>query len=180
MPKARKIAFSASETPQAQDALASLSARYGNADATAADVIVALGGDGFMLQTLHGTMELDAPVYGMNCGTIGFLMNEFHEDDLPDRLSSAAEEEVINPLTRWRAGSATGGVHQGRAGDQRGLAAARRAAGRPELRIFASTGASGWPSSSATARWSARLRGRPPTTTPRTGRSCRSARTCWH
>ncbi len=61
-------------------------------------MIVALGGDGFMLRTLHGTQDLPAPVYGMNRGTIGFLMNEYSESDLVDRLN-AAEEEVINPLT---------------------------------------------------------------------------------
>ncbi|MEE9429393.1 MAG: NAD kinase, partial [Paracoccaceae bacterium] len=62
-----------------------------------ADVIVALGGDGFMLQTLHSTQHLSTPVYGMNCGTIGFLLNEFNDENLPDRLSQA-QEELINPL----------------------------------------------------------------------------------
>lgn len=94
---ASRIAFLASETEIAQGALERLSARYGNAAPGEAEVIVALGGDGFMLQTLHGTMDLVAPVYGMNCGTIGFLMNEFGEDELPARLT-AAEQEVINPL----------------------------------------------------------------------------------
>ena len=97
MSQQRKIAFAANETPAAQDALATLVARYGTHPIDNADVIVALGGDGFMLTTLHGTMHLDAPVYGMNCGTLGFLMNEFDEDDLLDRLA-AAEETVINPL----------------------------------------------------------------------------------
>jgi NAD+ kinase len=92
-----KIAFVASDVVIAQNALERLSRRYGNVPLDQADVIVALGGDGFMLQTLHGTMDLDVPVYGMNCGTIGFLMNEFHEDDLMDRVS-VAEEEKINPL----------------------------------------------------------------------------------
>jgi NAD+ kinase len=63
-------------------------------------VIVALGGDGFMLSTLHATQEIDAPVYGMNRGTVGFLMNAYREDDLIARLE-AAEEEVINPLHMW-------------------------------------------------------------------------------
>ena len=93
-----KIAFTASRTPVAQEAQAALIARYGHVPADAAEVIVALGGDGFMLRTLHRTQSLAAPVYGMNRGTIGFLMNEYSEDDLPDRLR-AAEEEVINPLT---------------------------------------------------------------------------------
>ena len=93
----KKIAFVASDVVIAQNALDRLARRYGNVALEEADVIVALGGDGFMLHTLHSTMDIDAPVYGMNCGTIGFLMNEFHEDDLVDRLSSA-EEEKINPL----------------------------------------------------------------------------------
>ena len=92
-----KTAFVASNAPDAQEALASLSATHGNMDVDAADVIVALGGDGFMLQTLHATQRLSVPVYGMNRGTVGFLMNAFSEDDLPARLD-AAEEEIINPL----------------------------------------------------------------------------------
>ena len=92
-----KIAFVASEVVIARNALERLSRRYGNVPLEQAEVIEALGGDGFMLQTLHGTMDIAAPVYGMNCGTIGFLMNEFHEEDLIERLS-VAEEEKINPL----------------------------------------------------------------------------------
>jgi len=98
MPQTRKIAFAASPVPIAQEAMAGLVERYGTVRVEEADVIVALGGDGFMLQTLHGTMGLGAPVYGMNCGTIGFLMNEFEADGLLDRLA-AAEEAVINPLS---------------------------------------------------------------------------------
>ena len=85
-----------------------LSKAYGQAAEADADVIVALGGDGFMLTTLHRTMKLDAPVYGMNCGTIGFLMNEYGEERLLERLE-AAEEAVINPL-RMRAEAADGQV----------------------------------------------------------------------
>ena len=92
-----RIAFRSSGTPVAEEAKAALVARYGNTPEEEAEVIVALGGDGFMLETLHGTMHLDAPVYGMNCGTIGFLMNEYSLDGLPERVA-AAEEEVINPL----------------------------------------------------------------------------------
>ncbi len=92
-----KIAFVASPVPIAQSALRDLAARYGDVPQEQADVIVALGGDGFMLQTLHATQGLDVPVYGMNRGTVGFLMNEYGADDLPARLD-AAEEEVINPL----------------------------------------------------------------------------------
>lgn len=91
------IAFTASDVPVAQAARDTLIARYGDVALNTAEIIVALGGDGFMLQTLHGTQHLAAPVYGMNRGTIGFLMNEYSEDDLVERLQ-AAEEAVINPL----------------------------------------------------------------------------------
>lgn len=93
-----KIAFLASEADLAQTARATLIGRYGNTTPDEADVIVALGGDGFMLRTLHATQELPAPVYGMNRGTIGFLMNEYAESDLIERLQ-IAEKALINPLS---------------------------------------------------------------------------------
>jgi len=93
-----RIAFLASEAPVAQNAYAALITRYGNIPSQEADVIVALGGDGFMLNTLHETVDLEAPVYGMNRGTVGFLMNEYHEEGLLERLE-AAEQEIINPLS---------------------------------------------------------------------------------
>jgi len=92
-----KIAFAASPVPIAQAALRTLSQAHGDVPQAEADVIVALGGDGFMLETLHATQGLDVPVYGMNRGTVGFLMNEYHEVDLRQRLDEAEEEE-INPL----------------------------------------------------------------------------------
>lgn len=92
------IAFTASRSDVAQTARTTLMSRYGNVDMDAADVIVALGGDGFMLHTLHASQHLPAPVYGMNRGTIGFLMNDYSELDLPARLA-AAEEAEINPLS---------------------------------------------------------------------------------
>lgn len=95
---ALKIAFAASRAPVAQTARAALVTRYGDVAQQEADVIVALGGDGFMLQTLHGSQHHSAPVYGMNRGTIGFLMNEYAESDLEARLE-AAEEALLNPLT---------------------------------------------------------------------------------
>jgi NAD+ kinase len=104
-----KIAFVASEAPSAQTARGALVTRYGNVPEDEADVIVALGGDGFMLQTLHGTQHLPAPVYGMNRGTVGFLMNEYSETDLLDRLA-AAEEAVINPL-KMKAQTIDGKMH---------------------------------------------------------------------
>lgn len=105
-----KIAFLASDAPVAQTARAVLIGRYGDVSPESADIIVALGGDGFMLQTLHGTQDLPAPVYGMNRGTIGFLMNAYGESDLIERLN-AAEEEVINPLS-MRAMDQDGKLHE--------------------------------------------------------------------
>ena len=93
-----KITFQASPTPAAQSALALLVARYGQVPIPDAGVIVCLGGDGFMLQTLHDLHGSGLPVYGMNCGTVGFLMNTFQLEDLPERLARA-EEAVINPLS---------------------------------------------------------------------------------
>ena len=92
-----KIAFTASRATVAQTARTALIERYGDVPMAEAEVIVALGGDGFMLHTLHETQDLPAPVYGMNRGTIGFLMNAYREMDLMERLQ-AAEREVINPL----------------------------------------------------------------------------------
>ncbi len=108
---APKIAFVASDVPTAQSARTELAKRYGDTQPAEADVIVALGGDGFMLQTLHGTQDLRAAVYGMNRGTVGFLMNEFSADDLPARLAEA-EEATINPL-HMTALDATGQMHEG-------------------------------------------------------------------
>lgn len=93
----KRIAFRASSAPAAQQALEALTGRYGQHAPDAADVVVALGGDGFMLQTLHETEDFDIAVYGMNCGTVGFLMNAYATEALPERLD-AAEETVINPL----------------------------------------------------------------------------------
>ncbi len=110
MPKIEKISFRSSGSDIAEAARDELVSRYGDYAATEADVIVALGGDGFMLGTLHGTMDFDAPVYGMNCGTIGFLMNEFAVEGLVERLQNA-EEAVINPL-RMRAKCRDGSMHE--------------------------------------------------------------------
>ncbi|MBK0398379.1 NAD kinase [Limibaculum sp. M0105] len=92
-----RIAFLASSADEAQAAQAALERRYGSVQPEEADVIVALGGDGFMLQTLHATMGLEKPVYGMHRGTVGFLMNDYAEEGLPRRLAEA-KRAVINPL----------------------------------------------------------------------------------
>jgi len=93
----QRIAFTASHTEEAQTALAELQARYGDVPPEKADVIVALGGDGFMLRTLHRTMQLNRPVYGMKLGTVGFLMNHYHKDDLLIYLNRA-QPTLLRPL----------------------------------------------------------------------------------
>ena len=110
------IHFAASNSPVAQEALVRLTERYGQKPAAQADIIVALGGDGFMLHMLHDTMHLPAPVYGMNRGSVGFMMNDYEEDDLVGRLEDA-EETVINPL-RMRATTVTGMTTEARALNQ--------------------------------------------------------------
>jgi NAD+ kinase len=92
-----RIAFVASPVAEANEALALLSKSYGNVKPEAADVIVALGGDGFMLQTLHQFMRTGKPIYGMHRGTVGFLMNEYDPKNLRQRLA-AARNTVIHPL----------------------------------------------------------------------------------
>jgi NAD+ kinase len=84
--------------PEAREALAVLEAAYGSAPASEADAIVALGGDGLMLQTLHRYINDRIPTYGMNRGSVGFLMNEFHVEDLPERLARA-EINRVHPLS---------------------------------------------------------------------------------
>jgi NAD+ kinase len=96
-PRYDRIAFVASASSEAQTAFAQLVERYGNCDPKEADVVVALGGDGLMLQTLHRNMHTGKPIYGMHRGTVGFLMNEYSTHDLRSRLEAAQESE-INPL----------------------------------------------------------------------------------
>ena len=97
MPTFQKIAFLASPTPDAQAALAAMTARHGQCAPDEAEVLCALGGDGFMLQTLHRHGGLGRPVYGMKLGTVGFLMNQFEDEGLLERLA-AAEPATLRPL----------------------------------------------------------------------------------
>jgi NAD+ kinase len=101
-----RVHFVASEAPEAQAALKRLRERYGDVGAADAAVTVALGGDGFMLQTLHNFLGRNVSIYGMNFGSVGFLMNELHEEDLSERLA-AAEPARIHPLL-MKAVSVTG------------------------------------------------------------------------
>ena len=91
------IAFTSADTDDAREAAARLAARYGNCPMADARIVVALGGDGFLLQTLRETMNSGKKIYGMNRGTVGFLMNEYNEEDLPERIK-AALPETIRPL----------------------------------------------------------------------------------
>ncbi len=97
MPRFRNIAFVASETKEAEAARHELVARYGDAPPERADVIVALGGDGLMLQTMHRYLNNRIPIYGMNRGSVGFLLNDYRDDQLLERLDTA-EITVIHPL----------------------------------------------------------------------------------
>ena len=97
MPDKPTVSFVASRAKEAQEGLALLKKRYKNVPPNKGDVIVALGGDGFVLETLHKYMNRDVPIFGMNRGTIGFLMNEFREEKLLERIS-AAQEVPLRPL----------------------------------------------------------------------------------
>jgi NAD+ kinase len=107
-----RIAFAASPTQFAIDNKSRLVDRYGEVPIAEAQVIVCLGGDGFLLETLHRLLDAGAhtPVYGMNCGSVGFLMNDFAEDHLPARLSRA-QAAILHPL-RMHAVTVTGAVEE--------------------------------------------------------------------
>jgi NAD+ kinase len=92
-----KIALLASDAPEAREAAEALRGRYGDAPIGEADIVVALGGDGLMLRALHETMSTGTPIYGMNRGSVGFLMNEYRPEGLMERLA-AAKVETIHPL----------------------------------------------------------------------------------
>jgi NAD+ kinase len=109
----KHIAFVASDTPSAQKARRLLVKQYGDAEPEKADVVVALGGDGLMLSTLQRLMNSGKPIYGMHRGTVGFLMNEYSDKNLIERLA-AAEVTVIHPLLML-ARDADGHVHRHRA-----------------------------------------------------------------
>jgi len=93
----KKIAFVASESTDAQEALHDLKALYPLVSPEEADIVVALGGDGFMLRILHDDIAQIKPIFGMNRGSIGFLMNEYKPEELPKRLARA-EPVSIRPL----------------------------------------------------------------------------------
>lgn len=131
--KYSRIAFLASDTPEARKALSRLAKRYGNASPETADVVVALGGDGHMLQTLHRFVSTGTPIYGMHRGSIGFLMNDYAEADLPERLH-AAELTTIHPL-RMEATDESGKLHRGIAFNEVSLLRQRSQAAKLQIAI---------------------------------------------
>ena len=121
MARTQSIAFLSSGAKEANDALESLTALYGNSPFDEADVIVALGGDGLMLQTLHMTMKAPKPIYGMNRGSVGFLMNDYSDEGLPRTAQSRAA--VDHPSAHHAHPRHQRGRDDG-ARDQRGVAVA--------------------------------------------------------
>ena len=128
-----RIAFSASDAPEARKALSRLAKRYGNATPETADVVVALGGDGHMLQTLHRYVSTGTPIYGMNRGSVGFLMNDYTEGQLLERLH-AAELTTIHPL-RMVATDESGKSHKGIAFNEVSLLRQRYQAAKLQISI---------------------------------------------
>jgi NAD+ kinase len=127
------IAFMASDNPEALEARETLARRYGDAAPDDADAIVALGGDGHMLQTLHRFINSKIPIYGMNRGSVGFLMNDYREDDLKQRLA-AAEISRIHPLSMIATDS-SGKVHKGVAINEVSLFRQRHQAAKLQIAI---------------------------------------------
>ena len=123
-----RLTFVASSRPEALEARDKLAARYGDAGLEHAQVIVALGGDGFMLETVHELMHAGKPIYGMNRGSVGFLMNEFADDDLLGRINSAEQAE-IHPL-RMQAVDVDGKTHEAIAFNEVSLLRTTRQAAR--------------------------------------------------
>jgi len=128
-----KIAFAAADTAEARAARDALSARYPSVAKEEAEIVVALGGDGFMLETLHESFDRPAAIFGMNCGTVGFLMNEFSADDLPLRLAQA-EEVRLHPL-RMRAETRSGSLSEALAVNEVALFRESRQAARIRIVI---------------------------------------------
>jgi NAD+ kinase len=127
----KHITFLASDAPAAKRALGRMAKLHGNAPLEKADVVVALGGDGLMLQTMHKLVSKGIPVYGMNRGTVGFLMNDYSESKLARRLSDA-ELTTIHPL-RMTAVSAEGKKHSGIAFNEVSLLRQRHQAAKIDI-----------------------------------------------
>ena len=105
-----RVAFVAADAQAARDALAALIKRYGQHKPEDADVIVALGGDGFMLEAVNTYMQMKVPIFGMHRGTVGFLMNRYDDSDLMERLQQTTEV-TLHPL-RMTAVTADGKTYE--------------------------------------------------------------------
>ena len=128
-----RLGFVASLSERAQAGLASLRRMYESVEPEHANIIVALGGDGFVLETLHRYIDLGVPVYGMNRGTIGFLMNQFDEHDLVERLARA-KSIVLHPL-RMEARTLDGGAQVAMAINEVSLLRETRQAAKVRIKI---------------------------------------------
>lgn len=128
-----RLAFVSSDRPEARAARDALAAAYGETSPAEADVVIALGGDGFMLESLHGALSHGRPIYGMNRGSVGFLMNDYADGGLRDRLARA-EHAVIHPL-RMRAENAEGAVTEALAFNEVSLLRETRQTAKLRIRI---------------------------------------------
>jgi NAD+ kinase len=128
-----KLAFVASDADKAQEALARLQALYGKVAAEEAEVIVPLGGDGFMLESFHRYLDLRKPFFGMHRGSVGFLMNEFGAEDLPARIARA-QACRLHPL-RMQAKTISGGATSGLAINEVSLLRETRQAAKIRIKV---------------------------------------------
>jgi NAD+ kinase len=128
-----KLAFFASDTPEAQQALEKLKAEYGDVDIKDADIAIVLGGDGTMLETLHNVHKLKIPVYGINCGSVGFLLNPFRPENLMDRLKAAQKVEIY-PLS-MRVTDHDGNTHEAMAFNEVSLLRETRQAAKLKISV---------------------------------------------
>lgn len=131
--KFARVAFVAAENDIAQRALDHLSRRYGAVPPDQADVIVALGGDGFMLETLHRHIDRQVPIYGMNRGTVGFLLNVYSDEHLIERLDRA-ETVRLHPLV-MHAVTEDGKTHEALAINEVSLLRETRQAAKIRIRV---------------------------------------------
>lgn len=131
--KFKSIAFVAARQKQAQDALKALKKRYESVTPSKADVIVVLGGDGFMLRTVHKHLHRNVPIYGMNRGSVGFMMNEYRETGLMRRLQRA-EPICLHPL-RMIATDARGKKHEALAINEVSLLRYTRLAAKLRIKV---------------------------------------------
>ena len=136
-PPAQRLAFVAAPTALAPEHRGRLAARYGEHKPAEADVVVCLGGDGFMLETLHAVLGRGLPVYGMNCGSVGFLMNPFVADGLPERIARA-QAAVLHPL-RMHAVTQAGAVEEALALNEVSLLRQLRQAGKIRITVDGTT-----------------------------------------